>query len=68
MLWLTWVILALWRLREGDHEIEASLDYTVKPYLRKRTKGRKEGRKEIKILFCDKHSILQQSSPEVGTY
>lgn len=32
------IILALWRLRQKDHEFEASMDYIVRHYLRKQTK------------------------------
>jgi hypothetical protein len=33
------VILALGRLKQEDHEFEASLDYAVRPLLREREEG-----------------------------
>jgi hypothetical protein len=39
----TSVILALGRLRQENHELEASLDYIVKPYLERKERRKRRG-------------------------
>jgi hypothetical protein len=47
--WFTAVIPALRRLRQEDGELQASLGYTVRPYLQKRERERR--RKEKKLCM-----------------
>jgi hypothetical protein len=57
--WFTPVIPALRRLRQEDHEFEASLDYIIRPYLKKKKKDL------IQFMdFIENSSIIRVSEME----